>query len=126
MTKTVGVVAVCVAAASLSACGTIKPDPVQISATSFAPAPTDDEVMAAVRTHERAKLKDPYSAIYECGRPRKAWTNVFGRIIYGWAVACTVNAKNSFGAYIGAQPRGYLFQGPAIVQDAWANIGYVE
>lgn len=72
------------------------------------------------------KLRDPTSAVYTCGSPRRAWTNVYGKITYGWAVNCTINAKNAYGGYVGAKPYGFLFQGQRVVQDAWANIGYVD
>ena len=119
-------IVVALSAAAVTACGTVKPDIAQVQSANFGPAPSNEAILAAVRAQEASRLKDPYSALYECRAPRRAWTNVFGKITYGWAVACTVNAKNSFGAYVGVQPRGYLFQGDVIVQDAWANIGFVD
>lgn len=56
-----------------------------------------------------SKLKDPFSAQYKFGEPRKGYfqegisDNFLLR--YGWIIPVQVNAKNSFGAYVGFETR---------------------
>lgn len=128
MTKTqfIACVAAGAAAMSLSGCGTITPKATDLQTADFGPAPNQAAILSGVQSWMEPKLRDPMSAIYNCGNPRRAWTNVFGRITYGWAVNCTVNAKNAYGGYVGAKPYGYLFRDNRVVQDAWATIGYVD
>ena len=119
---------VCVVAAaiSLSACGTITPAPADISQAYFGKKPSPTTTLNAFKARYSATLKDPASAIYECGDPRRGWTNRFGNIAYGWIVYCSVNAKNSYGAYVGARPYGLLFRDDQIVHVDWANAEYVD
>ena len=126
MNKTIYAAYAIAAATLLTGCGTITPKAVDLQTAYYGPAPSQAAILTNVKAWIEPKLKDPMSAVYDCGNPRRAWTNVFGKLTYGWAVNCTVNAKNSFGGYVGAKPYGFLFQGDRIVQDAWANIGYVE
>jgi len=55
-------------------------------------------------------LKDPYSAIFTFSRgPSKGGVrDMHGRVsdydFFGWVVCGTVNAKNSYGGYVGAVP----------------------
>lgn len=119
----------CVAAAaglSLGGCGTITPKAIDLQTADFGPAPDQTAIMSGVKAWMDPKLKDPMSATYQCGNPRRAWTNVFGNLTYGWEVNCMINARNSFGGYVGAKPYGFLFKDGRVVQDAWANIGYVN
>jgi len=60
-------------------------------------------------------LKDPESARYRFGTPKKAYVNeglAYGGGVawYGWLVDVAVNAKNSFGGYTGAKPYVALFK----------------
>ena len=76
---------------------------------------------ASVRAAMENYLKDPASAIYRFGKPVRAYSN------YGWAeahgaqvewtgylVKVEVNAKNSFGGYVGYQPYLVLFKDNAV------------
>lgn len=47
-------------------------------------------------------LKDPYSAIYTFSEPKKGKYPTRPR--YAWAICGSVNAKNSFGGYVGVMP----------------------
>jgi hypothetical protein len=70
---------------------------------SLAPAAAD--AIADMKAAAALKLKDPYSARFENLRDRTV-PNLKGqptRVICGF-----VNAKNSFGGYIGAQPFVYF------------------
>jgi len=58
-------------------------------------------------------LKDPGSATYEFGEPRKGMTQdgwaVGGKKHFGYIVPALINAKNSFGGYTGAKRYYFLF-----------------
>lgn len=51
-----------------------------------------------------AALKDPYSAHYQVAPPSHGWRRLSGGIEYGWYVCGLVNAKNSYGGYVGYTP----------------------
>ncbi|OGX07063.1 MAG: hypothetical protein A2Z88_10615 [Omnitrophica WOR_2 bacterium GWA2_47_8] len=80
----------------------------------------------AIKDYFNAQLKDPYSARYE-------FENTPGRLVYkpglwegggkytrilysGYYATVLVNAKNSFGAYIGAVRYGFLFKNNEIIR----------
>ena len=72
-----------------------------------------------IKEHFESVLKDPESAIYRFGQPIKAYENegLFfgGKLIWlGYLVDVEVNAKNSFGGYVGYKPYIFLFNGNQI------------
>jgi len=118
VTATIGLV--------LAACGLIRPKPADILAAEFGPKPTQEEVLSSVKAHMSRLLFDPYSAVYECGTARKAWVNLVGKIHYGWAAFCEINAKNRFGGYVGARPYGFMINYGRVTLDGWANLEFVD
>lgn len=63
-------------------------------------------------------LKDPSSAQYRAiTTPVTGWVgDRFSGAKYGYIVCVTLNAKNSFGAYIGFQTDGLLIRNGAVIQ----------
>lgn len=62
---------------------------------------SDDTMITEAQEHIKKQLKDPYSAVFE--------NSYIGRADNGAPVVCgTVNAKNSYGAYIGAKKFFYM------------------
>ena len=62
-------------------------------------------------------LKDPMSAQWECFPMRQGQmgdSKAFGSALSGWMMGCKINAKNSYGAYAGAVPYVFLFQGSSL------------
>ncbi|OCG06579.1 hypothetical protein A9G13_09935 [Gilliamella sp. wkB178] len=63
-------------------------------------------------------LKDPFSAQYKFDEPRKGY--VEGGLMqnfelqYGWVIPVHVNAKNSFGAYVGFKTKYFLIHNELI------------
>ncbi|MCD9959420.1 hypothetical protein LVT17_27945, partial [Klebsiella pneumoniae] len=55
-----------------------------------------------------ARLKDPYSARYDFNEPFKGWCKSGFTTYYGWLVPFTLNAKNSYGGYVGNKSYLYL------------------
>lgn len=68
-------------------------------------------------------LKDPAAAEYRSiSDPVRYWmrdqrglVNGGDRILYGWAVEAQVNAKNSYGGYVGFRTYRFLFRADEIV-----------
>ena len=59
-------------------------------------------------------LKDPYTAKYIYKKPIKGYANIYlnGPVYWeGWAVPVAVNAKNSYGGYIGMKNYIFLLNG---------------
>lgn len=62
-----------------------------------------------------SQLKDPYSAVYTWQPVNTGWVKapplLGGGMDAGWILKGTVNAKNSFGGYVGAKPYQFMFSG---------------
>lgn len=92
-------------------------------ATPYEPIPVGIDYGAAPSDYERriteymnSRLKDPESARYRFDPPRPAYIRpgYFSgqRIAYaGYRVGFELNAKNSFGGYVGSKPYFALFVG---------------
>lgn len=68
----------------------------------------------AIKRHFESTLKDPESARYKFGRPIKAYANngliAGGKVAWkGYMVDVEVNAKNSYGGYVGYKPYMFFF-----------------
>lgn len=107
------IVAVALAFASLltGCAGAFEPLP---TTTVFGKPPTDIE--GPIREHFNQVLKDPESVRFRFSPPRHAHANwgilEGGKIRWvGYLVQVDVNAKNSFGGYVGFTPYMALFWG---------------
>ncbi len=71
--------------------------------TDYGPAPSVKKYKGEIKGEIQAVLKDPYSAKFKFGKPRRAYYRLkyIEKAIPGWIIPCTVNAKNSFGGYSG-------------------------
>ena len=104
------------------ACTATRPSPTELASAYFGEPLSAAEAQGTIEHFMRSVLKDPDSAQYEgWTEPRKAWvTRVFRGSAYGWLVSCSINAKNSYGAYTGFQRRWFLFQNGALL-DSWGE-----
>ncbi len=82
----------------------------ELAAADFGPYPTEHENI--IKNYAARTLKDPYSAVYQFGTPRKGVAQdgiaLGGKKHFGWIVPVTINAKNDFGAYTGERSH-YFF-----------------
>src|SRR5262249_1382176 len=85
----------------LAGCAGVQPPP-DLTTADIGPALMGYE--APIRAYFAPQLKDPYSVVYKVDAPVRAWGPHAT-----WAVCGTVNAKNSFGEYVGAKPFIVLF-----------------
>ena len=72
-----------------------------------------------IKEYFESVLKDPESARYRFSQPIKAYENeglLFGGKVawLGYLVDTQVNAKNSYGGYVGYKPYVFLFNGSQI------------
>ncbi|MFZ5621157.1 MAG: hypothetical protein ACOY5W_09070 [Pseudomonadota bacterium] len=78
--------------------------------------PPPDDYEESIREYFSTRLKDPDSARYEFGKPRRAYINhalIQGGGVqwFGYAVDVIINAKNSYGGYVGRRKYFVFFRG---------------
>jgi len=92
----------------LAGCVTVSKE--DIAQADFGVFPTNFE--ADIKNLMAQRLKDPYSAVYRFGTPRRGYCQdglaVGHKKHFGWVVAVGVNAKNAFGAYVGEEIHYFL------------------
>lgn len=83
----------------------------EIAKVDFGSAPTNYE--SNIKNLVSRMLKDPYSATYHFSSPRKGVVQeglLLGmKKYFGWIVPVGINAKNSFGGYVGEKTYYFLF-----------------
>src|SRR2546423_5045026 len=88
---------------ALSGCAGATASWEELAAADFGPVPTRHE--DAIKELVSRSFKDPYSAVYRFGPPRKAFGQtgwaVGGQKYFGYVIPVSINAKNSYGAYTG-------------------------
>ena len=84
-----------------------------IGGVAFAPKPTREAAIALVQRYLKAHLLDPGSAMVECGQVSEAaWVKpILDPRRYGYFLKCSVNAKNLYGGYVGAQDMWFRMNG---------------
>jgi hypothetical protein len=94
-----------------------EPDAAEAAAFDYGQMPSET-YKDQITDYFNQTLKDPYSAHIKMNKPRRAWYQtppIWGsRTYFGWVVAVKVNAKNSYGAYIGDEPYIFVFHGDKI------------
>lgn len=102
---------------SLAACMGMQPKPDEVNSANYGQKPTIEQMVSAVKSYMSNRLIDPYSAVYECSEPRKAWIlagaggegNVnFNQTYYGYLSTCLINAKNRLGGYAGGKEYSFM------------------
>lgn len=89
--------------------------PTQQEATAayFGAPIAQDVAEAKVKETMASILKDPASATYQCqlgGQGGLGSGMAWGGVnVYGWILVCDINAKNSYGGYVGAQRYAFIF-----------------
>lgn len=67
-----------------------------------------------IKSEMGKRLKDPNSAEYDFSQPYKAWCKSGFTTFYGWLAPFSLNAKNSYGGYTGAQTFVYLINDKSV------------
>lgn len=81
------------------------PSLVEVSNANYGEMPSKQLYEKKVKAYQETRLKDPDSAKYHFLEPHKGWCKFNGKVNYGWIIDYTLNAKNSFGGYVGAKPQ---------------------
>lgn len=82
------------------------PDQLQIQLADYSVLP--DNYKHSIKSYFHYRLKDPYSAHYRFFEPYKGYSWVTNvptdqeKLMFGWVIPVSVNAKNGYGAYAGA------------------------
>jgi len=110
------------ALALLTGCVTPPPTEQQIASASLGPPPANPE--PAIKAYLSHVLKDPDSLRLRAEPTRRGWyrASARGENRFGWVVACSVNAKNSFGGYGGEEPWMFFFLREQVVAVVWPGM----
>ncbi|MGP9420775.1 hypothetical protein ACT3RT_17475 [Ewingella sp. AOP9-I1-14] len=81
------------------------PNPVEVSNADYGVKPSKELYELKIKSYQEERLKDPDSAKYHFGEPHKGWCKFNGMVNYGWIIDYSLNAKNSYGGYVGAKPQ---------------------
>lgn len=83
------------------------PTPQQIATANYGSFPSSYQEI--IKTFMHDGLFDPYSAMYEkWSGPSKGYFYSVGGQWFGYRVCVNINAKNKFGAYVGASRHYFL------------------
>lgn len=81
-----------------------RPTMIEEQNADYGEKPSKEFYEGKIKSYQEGRLKDPMSAIYSFTEPRKGWCIFDGKVNFGWIVDYTLNAKNSYGGYVGAKP----------------------
>ena len=107
------------AVALLAGCAAM-PTPEQIQSADYGHVVSQSAAEDAVKSFFSVYLKDPESARYDFGPVYKGY--MYGSVLEGrklkpgYLLEVTVNAKNSYGGYVGAKPYKFLLHDDRIVE----------
>ncbi|WP_413496361.1 hypothetical protein [Morganella psychrotolerans] len=87
-----------------------KPTMIEEQHADYGDKPSKELYEAKVKAYQESRLKDPMSAVYSFSEPRKGWCIFNGKVNFGWIVDYTLNAKNSYGGYVGTKPEFTILQ----------------
>lgn len=100
---------------SLASCAAI-PTQEQIATADYGSYP--DDYKAIIKSYLAASLFDPYSAVYsDWTEPVQGYAgDRLTGFAHGYSICVTVNAKNRFGAYVGARLYHFVLRNGAVVK----------
>ena len=91
----------------IAGCAT-RPTEQELTNADYGSYPSDYEQL--IRRHMQSVLKDPDSARYDfLNSPKSGW-NVLGGKKFGYVVCANINAKNSFGGYVGTRMSYFMMR----------------
>lgn len=106
---------IAIASTFIAACVTA-PTAEQIAQADHGSYPENYE--AIIRNYYNKVLKDPESVKYQgITSPQKYWFGSrFRAPTYGFLVCATLNAKNSYGGYVGYKTDGFMIKNGSVIQ----------
>lgn len=111
----------CSVALVISGCVMLPPDPTDIekSNADYGKKPSAEFYEGNIKSFQETRLKDPMSALYSFSEPKEMWCKIDGKVRYGWVVDYMINAKNSYGGYVGAKPQFSLINNDEVLNPEW-------
>ncbi len=99
---------------TLAGCAGGPPTAEQIAAADYGSPISQADAQAKATSYLKTTLKDPSSAQIDWDKVDKGWMRDAaiqgGQLYYGYKLDANVNAKNSFGGYVGYRKYMFLFQ----------------
>lgn len=112
--------ACCVTLLMMTGCAT--PTSAELERADYGSYPKNFE--STIRAHLRSQLKDPDSAqITFLNSPKSGWYSL-GGLKYGYVVCARINAKNSFGAYVGYRPAYFMIRNDIVIDSSLGDGNY--
>lgn len=114
------ILAAVAAAVVLSGCAVATPE--DLAKADYGPYPTNYE--AVVRSYMNRTLKDPESARYEfLNSPKQSWNGI-GGLKFGYSVCVNINAKNSYGGYVGTRMSYFMIKDGRVIDSSHGDGKY--
>ncbi|WP_426287492.1 hypothetical protein [Luteibacter sp. E-22] len=122
MKKCLFFAALAACAGGMTACARM-PAQAEVASLQYGPPIAQEDAEAQAKAYLSKHLKDPYSAVFTWQKVDKGWVKappiLGGGIDAGWVLKGTVNARNSFGGYVGARPYQFMFYNGSL-SHVWA------
>lgn len=103
----------------VAGCASMPPTAEELARAEYGSPISQQEAEAKASAFLKQHLKDPDSAKIEWGTVQKGWMREApihgGQLRFGYILTANINAKNSFGAYIGYKPYQFIFLNGSVV-----------
>ena len=109
--------------ALVSGCAT-PPTQEELASADYGQYPSDYEQI--IKGYMQATLKDPDSARYQFLNPPKTGWNGFGGKKFGYIVCAYINAKNSYGGYVGNRMSYFMIKNGRVIDASHGDGNYGE
>ena len=108
---------------AVASCQTGPPTTDELAHADYGSPISQEDAQAKATAWLQATLKDPDSMRAEWSPVKQGWQReTLGDLHFGYRMAASVNAKNSFGGYVGARPYVFLLLDGTLVH-VWAETG---
>ena len=99
----------------LAACQTGPPTEEELASADYGTPITQEDAEARATSWLGTYLRDPESLRAHWEPVVKGWQRDFGgQLYFGYRMVGSINAKNGFGGYVGAEPFVFLFHNGAL------------
>ncbi|MBU8923015.1 MAG: hypothetical protein KOO63_14450 [Bacteroidales bacterium] len=102
----------------LSSCAAAPPSQTELDTADYGTHISQEDAQALAEGFLTGHLKDPGSAQYQWGTVYKGYLTHApihgGRHVFGYILEVQVNAKNSYGGYVGFKPYRFVFYNGSI------------
>ncbi|MCZ7625983.1 MAG: hypothetical protein C3F12_11435 [Candidatus Methylomirabilota bacterium] len=96
----------------------------QLAAADYGSYPSDYEQI--IKGYMQFVLKDPESARFQfLNTPKSGWRS-FGEIKFGYVVCAHINAKNSYGGYVGNRMSYFMLKNGRVIDAVHGSEQYGE